>query len=358
MIRTGGFWVYRVQPGTIGRSRRSPNKRKRRQPQKPKGNTAADKQSPKVPKPGRGKGTPRAEEPDVARPKAKHTRRSGPRRKARSKTVGEVLADEDNLLEEWREMTVVLNGFSTAYVEASAQEKTRILWVPTTQLVKFVRETEGKHDLSYEHALGVWHQTKHLDVSIAPEVIGRTLDAVSANVKATYQRTGLGRVAVDSSTHMADLLDGRLRARLAMNLGITFFPIRVEYLPGGDRYRNIGHLALYQAMEVWREPPSMSVTARLRMVNVNGVPVILRKQWASVAQDCADIRLERVKKFKTGYWMNTWTLNDILVAFGVGVAFHPTLAADECVLAIQNSPLGALRCALVNNQGSRQSGQH
>jgi hypothetical protein len=54
-----------------------------------------------------------------------------------------VLADEYKSLEEWREMTVTLNGFSTAYVEASAQKKTRILWVPTMQLVKFVRETEG-----------------------------------------------------------------------------------------------------------------------------------------------------------------------------------------------------------------------
>jgi hypothetical protein len=232
------------------------------------------------------------------------------------------------------------------------------MWVPTTQLVKFVRETEGKHELSYEHALGVWHQTKPLDVSIAPEIIGRTLDAVSADVRAMYQRTGLGRLAVNSSTHMADLLDGRLRARLAMILGITFSPIRVEYLPGGDRYRNIRHLALYQAIEVWREPPSMSATARLRMVNVKGVPVTLRKQWASVAQECSDIRLEQVKKFKTGYWMTTWNLNDLLVAFGVGMAFHETLAADQCVLAIRNSPLGALRCALVNNQGSRQSGQH
>jgi hypothetical protein len=144
---------------------------------------------------------------------------------------------------------------------------------------------------------------------------------------------------------MADLLDGRLRARLAMILGITFFPIRVEYLPGGDRYRNIRHLALYQAIEVWREPPSMSATARLRMVNVKGVPVTLRKQWASVAQECSDIRLEQVKKFKTGYWMTTWNLNDLLVAFGVGMAFHETLAADQCMLAIRNSPLGALRCA-------------
>jgi hypothetical protein len=102
----------------------------------------------------------------------------------------------------------------------------------------------------------------------------------------------------------------------------------------------------------------MSATARLRMVNVKGVPVTLRKQWASVAQECSDIRLEQVKKFKTGYWMTTWNLNDLLVAFGVGMAFHETLAADQCVLAIRNSPLGALRCALVNNQGSHQSGQH
>jgi hypothetical protein len=101
-----------------------------------------------------------------------------------------VLADEYKSLEEWREMTVTLNGFSTAYVEASAQKKSRILWVPTMQLVKFVRETEGKHELSYEHPLGVWHQTKHLDVSIAPEVIGRSLDAVS-DERLTYQRTGL-----------------------------------------------------------------------------------------------------------------------------------------------------------------------
>jgi hypothetical protein len=77
-----------------------------------------------------------------------------------------------------------------------------------------------------------------------------------------------------------------------------------------------------------------------------------------VAQDCSDIRLEQIKKFKTGYWMTTWTLNDLLVAFGVGVAFHQTLALDECVLAIRNSPLGVLRCALVNNQGSCQPGQH
>ena len=85
----------------------------------------------------------------------------------------------------------------------------------------------------------------------------------------------------------------------------------------------------------------LAATSCIRLVgNVKGVPVTLRKQLASVAQECSDIRLEQVKKFKTGYWMTTWTLNHLLVAFGVGVAFHQTLALDECV----GHPQFATRC--------------
>jgi hypothetical protein len=283
--------------------------------------------------------------------------------------VKTVSAPEGEEWSKYNEMIVHLLNYGTKYVAMSSKEKSNIVWVPTSALLKYIipHADDVKREDSYVEAMWTWFKSHPLDVCMEQVGDERTVQAAGA----------LGIVEVNTGDCVARLADGRLRVQIAHELGVRLFPVKfvaksIPKTTGTKGWKHVVHLSKYRLLSsVDITIPSALINgtytasrtreARLREISRDGLDVVRRNtrsttEYLSYSDD--DIAyVEEV--LGVNDWLNWSDLTAMGVMFGLDTLFERVVAKDELVQLVMDSQRdGYWRRCVVNTQNRNRGGVH